>query len=75
MATSELPRTQLADLSGGIDEKHGPTIGGEGKVHIMDSQLEVTQVTILRQRQELCARSDRHSRQELIRIVLALLDY
>jgi len=44
-------------------------------VHIMDSQLKVTQVTVLSQRQEFAARSDWNSRQELVRIVLALLHY
>lgn len=69
------PGAQLAELGGGTDKEHGPAVGGESKVHVVNGQLKVAQIAILGQRQELGARRDWHPRQELVRVVLALLDY
>lgn len=69
------PGAQLAELGGGTDKEHGPAVGGEGKMHVVDGQLKVAQIAVLGQGQELGARCDRHPRQELVRVVLALLDY
>lgn len=70
------PGAQLAELGGGTGHKeHGPAVGSESKVHVVDGQLKVAQIAVLGQGQELGARRDRHPRQELVRVVLALLDY
>lgn len=71
----DLPSAQLAELDGRTEKKYGPAVGGESKVHIVDGQLKVAQIAVLGQGQELGARCHRHSRQELVRIVLALLNY
>lgn len=70
-----LPGAQLAELGGRINEEHGPAVSRESKVHVVDGQLEVAQVAVLAHRQELGARGDRHARQELVRVVFALLHY
>lgn len=56
-----LPCAQLTKTGGMINEEHGPAISSEGKVHVMNGQLKVAQITILGQGQEFSARSNWHT--------------
>lgn len=58
-----------------MNDEHGPAVGGEGEVHVMNGRLEVGQIAVLGQGQEFSTRSDRHPREELVRVVLPLLHY
>lgn len=70
-----LPCAQLTKTGGMTNEEHGPAISSEGEVHVMNGRLEVAQITILGQGQEFSARSNWHTGQKLVRIVLSLLHY
>lgn len=56
-----LPCAQLTKTGGMINEEHGPAVSSEGKVHVMNGQLKVAQITILGQGQEFSARSNWHT--------------
>ena len=68
-----LPSTQLAEPSRVVNEEQWPAVGREGEVHVVNGRLEVAEVAVFGEREELGARRHRHTREELVRVVLALL--
>lgn len=52
----------------------GPAVGADREVGVVDDRLEELQVGAFVERQELSPGGDRHPREELVGVVLALLD-
>lgn len=52
---------------------HGPAISSQGEFHVMCSQLESFQLVGFVQGKEPGSRSDSHSRQKLVNVILVLV--